>query len=636
VRNRYLKLLALTGILAIAAAACGGGGGGGATPSSAPATSAGGASPTASALPQGGTLKLALQSDVSAAFDPQKEYYSVTWEYLRCCLLRTLMSYNGKDTSQDGTAVFPDLAASAPEVSSDGLTWTFKLKPGIKYAPPVQDTTVTSGDIVRALEREACTECASGGYSFYYSVIKGFDDYGAGKAKTISGVQTPDDSTLVITLTQPAGDLPYRFAMPATSPIPPNPDNPSATLGIAEGHDKDYGRFMVGTGPYMFQGTDQLDFSQPAKSQKPISGYEPGKSFTLVRNPSWDKATDSLRLANVDEIDTQITSATDQDLANQVDNNTLDLAFDGVPPTNQLQKYSTDPDLKSQVHIFPSDAVRYLSFNIAEPPFDDINVRKAVNYAIDKDALRELRGGPAFGDIAGHIIVDSLEGNLLKDYDPYATPNGKGDPAKAKDAMKAATKYDTNGDGVCDASVCKNVLTVIDEGTPYPQQVKLIVQNLKPLGITLDIKSFERTTMYAKCNDPTAHVAFCTAPGWGKDYADAFTFGPPLFASDAIGPDACCNYSLVGAPAATLKKDGYKLTSVPSVDSDLKTCAAATGQQRLQCWANMDKKLMEQVVPWVPYLFDNNVDITSNRIVNYQFDQFAGLMALDQIALSSS
>ncbi len=634
--KRNLRYFALVGIIAIAAAACGKSstttsaatGPTSVTGSPTGPTTATGGTPTPAT---GGTLRLALESDVSAAFDPQKEYYSVTWEFLRCCLLRTLMSYNGHDTSQHGAEVFPDLASETPTVSSDGLTWTFKLKPGIKYAPPIT-ATVTSGDIVRALEREACTECAAGGYSFYFSVIKGFDDYSSGKAKTISGLATPDDNTLVVTLTQPAGDLPFRFAMPATAPIPPSPSG-NATLGVADGHDKDYGRFMSATGPYMFQGADSIDYTKPAAGQKPAAGYVPGKSITFVRNPNWDKSTDDLRGAYVDEIDIQITSASTEDLAAKVDSGELDEVFDGVPPTDQLQKYETDPNLKDQVQIHPSDAVRYISMNLAAPPFDDIHVRKAVNLAIDKDGMRKLRGGPAFGEIAGHIMVDSLEGNQLKTYDPYATPNSRGDIAKAKDEMKQS-KYDSNGDGVCDAPECKNVLTVIDQGDPYPQQTKLIAQNLAPLGITLDIKSFERTTMYAKCNDPTAHVAFCPSPAWGKDYADAFTFGPPLFGGASIGPDACCNYALVGASSAILKKDGYSVTTVPSVDKAMTACAAETGDQRVTCWANVDKDLMENVVPWAPYLFDNNVDIFSSRIVNYQFDQFAGLMALDQIGVT--
>jgi len=70
------------------------------------------------------------------------------------------------------------------------------------------------------------------------------------------------------------------------------------------------------------------------------------------------------------------------------------------------------------------------------------------------------------------------------------------------------------------------------------------------------------------------------------------------------------------------------------VDKEMTACAAETGDQLVTCWANVDKDLMENVVPWVPYLFDNNVDVFSSRIVNYQFDQFAGLMALDQIGVT--
>jgi peptide/nickel transport system substrate-binding protein len=625
------RLLVILGVLAIVGAACGG-----SSPTAPSPQGSVGASATGGETgTRGGTLKIALQSDVRAAFDPQKEYYGITWEFYRCCLLRTLMSYNGKTTAEGGTDVRPDLAAAPPEVSSDGLTWTFKLKPGIHYAPPVQNETVTAGDIVRALEREACAACAASGYSFYYSVIKGFDDYAAGKAKSIAGLQAPDDSTLVVTLDQPAGDLPFRFAMAATAPIPPNPSNPSAKLGVAQGHDANYGRFFVATGPYMIQGADQVDFSQPPKSQKPSAGYVPGKSIALVRNPSWDASTDDLRPAYPDQIDVTITTASVEDLANQVDAGTLDLVMDGVVPTDQLQKYAEDPNLKDQVHINPSDAVRYIEMNLALPPFDDIHVRRAVNYAIDKDGLRALRGGPAFGEIANHVIVNSLENDALKDYDPYPTDNGKGNISKAKAEMRQS-KYDSNGDGVCDADVCKNVLTIVDQADPYPQQSKLIIQNLAPLGITLDIKSFERTTMYQKCEDPTTHFGICTSPSWGKDYADAFTFGPPLFSSTSIGPNSCCNDTLVGVPPTVLKKLQYQPAQIPSVDDQLAKCSRLTGDQRVSCWADLDKKVMQDVVPWVPYIFDNRVDVTSSRVHQYSFDQFAGLAALDRLSIGPS
>jgi peptide/nickel transport system substrate-binding protein len=618
--SRALRALCLVGVLALVATACGGNG-----DNNPPA----GTGPSGGENVQsGGTLNLAATGDVSAAMDPAKEYYALSFGYFRCCLLRTLLSYTGTITSEGGTELHPDLAADMPTISEDGLTWTFTLKSGIKYAPPFQDTEVIAGDFVRAITREANPDASAGGYSFYYSVIDGFDAVASGDADTITGLSAPDDKTLIVTLTQPAGDLGYRLALPAAAPIPPNGD---AAMGAAEGHDRDYGRFLVGTGPYMIQGADQIDFSVPADQQKAAAGYQPGKSMVMVRNPSWDASTDDLRPAYADEIDITIGGDVN-DLYNRVAAGELDDVLDAAPPVAILRQYSTDPTLKPSLHIFPDDAVSYISMNLAQPPFDDIAVRKAVNYAIDKNGLRQLRGGPTVGEIAGHIMVNSLEGDLLKDYDPYATANSAGDVNLAKEAMKESV-YDTNGDGVCDADACQNVLAVTVNIDPAPKQAALIQQNLEAIGITLDVKEFDITTMYAKCNSPADHIPICLATGWGKDFPDAVTFGPPLFGNESIYP-SCCNYSLVGATADQLTKFGYDVTSVPSVDDMMTACSAKTGQERVQCWADVDKYLMESVVPWVPTRFPNQITITSPRIVNYSFDQFCGCEALDHFAIA--
>jgi peptide/nickel transport system substrate-binding protein len=617
--RRYTKLLALVSVLGIIATAC--------------AQGEGPRQQDGEDLQPGGTLELNLLGDVSAAFDPQKEYYSVTWEFYRCCLLRTLMSYRGLPTEEGGTEIVPDLAADMPTVSDDGLTWSFTLKEGLTYAPPFEDVPITAGDFVTAMRREADPEGSSGGYNFYYSIIEGFDEYAAGDADEISGMTAVDDTTLEVRLTREAGDFGYRMAMHATAPIPPHPTDADAPMGAAQGHDRDYGRFLVASGPYMFEGSENLDFSAPPRQQDPVSGYEPGTSITMVRNPSWSAETDENRPAYVDRIEISI-GGTEEDNANQVDQGILDMQFDGVAPPQQVRQYQQDPNLSDQIFINPSDAVRYLSFNIARPPFDDINVRKAVNFAIDKEGMRRIRGGPLVGEIANHIMVDSLQNNLLRDYNPYPSPNNQGDLEAAQAAM-AASKYDTDGDGVCDDPACQDVLTVTDEADPYPDQAALISSNLEPLGITMDIRSFERTTMYDRCNDIGADTAFCLGPGWGKDYADGTTFGEPLFGSGSIGPEACCNYALVGASPDQLSEAGYETTEVPNVDEMLTTCdETPAGDERVQCWADVDQELMENVVPWVPYLFDNYVRTVSERVQNYTFDQFAGLPALEKIALA--
>src|SRR5262249_54549216 len=137
------KLVVMTAAVGLVAAACGGNSGGST-----------GSTPSRATPKKGGIMNIAPLGDVTGAFDPPKEYYQVSFLYYQCCLLRTLMSYNGLDSAHGGNELRPDLATGPPEVSSDGLTWTFHMKSGIHYAPPMQDVEITSQDIVRALERE--------------------------------------------------------------------------------------------------------------------------------------------------------------------------------------------------------------------------------------------------------------------------------------------------------------------------------------------------------------------------------------------------------------------------------------------------------------------------------------------------
>lgn len=601
--KRYSRVLALAGALAIFAAACGG-------------AQQGGQPDTGEAAGQpqrGGTLRMAISADVDQAFDPAKEYSALAWEIFRCCLLRTLVSYPGQEADNGGNELFPDVATDLPTVSEDGLTYTFTLKEGLRYAPPYEDVEITAGDFARAIEREACDECSAEGYSFYYSIIEGFDE-ADGSEGSVSGVNVVDDHTLEITLTQPAGDFAFLMAMPAMAPIPP---------GAADGHEKNYGRFLAQSGPYMFQGSEEIT------ADNPVPGYDPGRSWHFVRNPSWDQ--DELRAAYVEEIVVDINANVDVSY-DQLDAGEIDMVYDGVPPETTLQQYTTDPELKERLHVNPSDGVRYVAFNLAQPPFDDIHVRKAMNLVVDKDALRQTRGGPLFGDIATHAIPDTLLDFQLQDYDPYPTPQFRGDVEAAKEEM-ALSKYDNDGDGVCDDPVCENVLLIADREAPYPDQNAIIADNAEQLGITFDIREGDRYTfMYDTCDDPTAAWAICPSPGWFKDYPDAASFGFPLFHSSAIESS---NYSLVGATSEQLQKWGYELDQVPSVDDKIDECLGLPiGDERVTCWAELDQQVMEEVVPWIPFLFDNDVDIPGPRIQNYTYDSSAGLMALDQVWLS--
>ncbi len=122
--------------------------------------------------------------------DPHwRSYYSLA--LTRCCVHRTLYSYNGRPTDEGGAELRPDLATGIPEVSSDGLRWTFRLRRGLRYAPPFEETEIVAADLVRALEREARVGQRRKRMAPYYSVIHGFDDYAAGARDSIVGSRDP-------------------------------------------------------------------------------------------------------------------------------------------------------------------------------------------------------------------------------------------------------------------------------------------------------------------------------------------------------------------------------------------------------------------------------------------------------------
>ena len=203
----------------------------------------------------------------------------------------------------------------------------------------------------------------------------------------------------------------------------------------------------------------------------------------------------------------------------------------------------------------------------------------------------------------------------------------------AMEEMKQS-KYDTDQDGLCDAPECKDILTITDSADPYPAQNAILVDNFAEIGMELDVKSGDRYTfMYDKCLTPDSHAAFCPSIGWFKDYPDALTFGPPTLGSESIGS---FDIPLAGATPEQLKEFGYDVTEVPSFDEKFDECSALPiGDPRLQCWAEADAEIME-AAPIVPWLFDNDVDLIGDRIVNYTYDSSAGLMSLDHVALADA
>ena len=593
---------------------------------------------------RGGTLRVGVDAPFGTnrpsppqyALDPQVEYRAAQFELYRCCLLRTLLSYSGEPTAQGGATLRPDLATGLPEVSRDGLVWVFHLKRGIRYAPPFQRREIVAGDVVRALERDFRLG-ARASYPFYYTVIEGAKAFAAHKASSVSGLEVPDPHTLVVHITEPTGDLGYRFSLPATAPIP---------AGADRGHDGGYGRYLVSSGPYMISGSQRMNFALPPERQRPVSGWvyryevREGRvvilgreSLTLVRNPSWDPRSDQLRKAYPDRIEVEMRGTLNSERrrnARRIDRGALDVVLDESAPSGQIRRYLQSPGLRRRLHLNAYSGVEYVTMNLAVPPFDDVHVRRALNLSLDRTALAGIESGArGFGPVTPteHDLPDSVEGNLLADYAPVPL---RGDIAAARVEM-ARSRYDHNHDGRCDLPACSRVVAygVADEFRAVWGTDAVVRRDFARLGVNLAIRHLPIVAA-ERAIRPSTRVALVLNTGWLVDFPDGAGFAPVLQGpTDAVNEDV----SLLGATRSQLRRWGYPRRSVPSVDRRIAQCRALLEGVRARCWAELDQILTERIVPWLPRAQLEFVAATSARVARYSFDQFAPGPALDRIAL---
>lgn len=591
----------------------------------------------------GGTLELtmigddfkpSIAGDHFVTLDPTRETTSMGLGLLRCCLTRTLMSYDTRPGRHG--ALVPDLATAPPAISDDGLTWTFHLRAGLRYAPPFADTPIVSGDVVRALLR-AAAQPAEALYASYFTPIVGYQSVRDGDAASISGLETPDEHTLVIHLDQPTGDLGDRLALPTAAPIPPTA---AGIFGAATGHDSDYGGYLVSSGPYMYEGSPSERIGPDASV--PALDLSPPTSITMVRNPSWDPNTDPIRAAYVDRIHVDIGGDFFSN-ATEVDRGAADLQYEGgtTTPPATIHRYEDDPALSGRSVSWDTPGVEFVTMNLAVPPFDDLNLRRAVAFAVNtRELVLERRTTPSeFGDIqtgrlARHIVPDSLEGDLLADFDPFRGRSGAERRARANAAM-AMSRYDKDHDGRCDAVACRSV-PVFVFATPATRAIaETLRRDLHPIGIELELRLLGRT-FGSVFVDPSVHAPMVVGLGWVSDYPNASTFFQPLLSGAAIHLHFNEDLSMVGASPVQLDQFGYDVTSVPGIDDRIDACLPLTGEEQTQCWALLDKYVMSEVVPWIPFFTTTYVVVTSSRVRGLEQDPLSIGPALEQLWLAAS
>jgi peptide/nickel transport system substrate-binding protein len=564
--SRWAVLIAVGSLVAAGCGGGGKGGGGGATTASSGALAALKPHPGK----RGGSVTLLSSTDVDY-LDPGHTYYTVGYTVLYATQ-RPLYSFKPGDSEP-----VPDLAAGPPQISPDAKTITVKLRSGVRFSPPV-NREVTSKDVKYAFER-AFTSNVSNEYGTYFADIVGVPKK-PGSFKQIAGLQTPDDHTLVIRLSRPSGvGVAAALVMPITVPVPQE---------YASKYDakkpSTYNTHVVFTGPYMVKNDAAGN----------LVGYRPNNSIQLVRNPNWDSKTD-YKPAYLDSI-LMRTNASDLDIAARQTLEGSHMLTEDPPPAPVLKRAVTR--FKGQYVTIPAGGFRWLPLNTTLKPFDNINVRKAVIAAFDREAVRQARGGPFVGDLPSHFIPPGIAGfeqaggAKTSGLDFLRNPHGD---------MNLATQYMKKAGYPSGRYTGRQTFTIVTENVnPGRAQAEVAQAQLAKLGFKIQIRAVSQATMYTGfCQVPSKKLLSCGDAAWFKDFNDPQSMLEPTFKGAAIQPSGGNN--------------NLAQLNDPKIDAAMTRAATFRGTARLTAWGDIDQMIVADA-PAVPLLWDKTTVLESKDV----------------------
>jgi len=306
----------------------------------------------------GGTLRLlAVASD--GTLDPHINYSSLNWPFY-AYTHDGLVTFN-KVGGAASVQVVPDLAERMPDISSDGLSYRFKLRQGIKFS---NGKELSVEDVLASFRRIFKVFGPTSG-SFYNDIVGAEQCLAEPATCTLEGgvVVDADSNSVTINLMQPDAEFLYKLAVP------------HAVIVLADTPSHDMGNQPIaGTGTYQFE------------------HYDPNARLTLVRNPhfrEWSRQAQPKGYP--DRIEYRF-GGTEESAVNAILNGQVDGMYEPVP-VGRLAELSVN--YPKQLHLSSMNAWWYAPLNVNLPPFDDVRVRQALNYAVDRDALVALFGGAA-------------------------------------------------------------------------------------------------------------------------------------------------------------------------------------------------------------------------------------------------
>ncbi|MEV0951312.1 ABC transporter substrate-binding protein [Promicromonospora sp. NPDC050249] len=543
----------------LALAACGG----------APGDSSGGGGFTAEPA-VGGTVHVLQNADFSY-LDPARGWDGGVNNFYRLVFRQLTTSAPG--SSDNPTEIVPDLAESLGKASDDGLTWTYTLKDGLKFD---NGDPITSAEVKFGISRAWDPQIGIGS-PYLKQVIdapKGYEGpYESGDMPTI---ETPDDKTIVFHLIKPFPEFDAVLSQVNATPFP-----------VDSGAGDEFIHQIIASGPYK------------------LAEYVPGSTIKLTRNENWDPATDEVRAAKPDgwEFTIGLDPATIDERLIAGQGADVNAIAGNIQPAT-LPRLQT-PQLKERVLEFPGICTTYMGLNTTKKPLDDVRVRQAISYAIDRTTIVNASGGTQLGDPATTILPPSVAGH--KDFDLYPSEDGTGDVEAAKKLLS-------------DAGLSDGFTMTLDirAQESMQAQAEAVQQALERVGITVELNLIDTSTYYETIGTPSQqHDAAIT--GWCPDWASsAATFIPPLFDGRNIYEKGNGNLAQINDPEINKRID--EIGAMTDIE--------AANEQ----WGDLDEQILE-LAPVVPLMVAKGVMLPGENVTGLFSSANAATGGIDYVGV---
>lgn len=441
-----------------------------------------------------------------------------------------LLTY-APESGKAGTELIPGLAKELPKIDQGGRRYTLFLRPGLEYS---DGTPVRASDFGFALER--LFRINSAGSSFYTDIV-GAERFAKTKKGGIAGVSSDDRSgRIVIRLDEPSGFFSYVLALPFSAPLPPGTPAEDQTASPPPA-----------TGPYV------------------IADVRPGRSWKYERNPAWEangEAMPEFPDGHVDKIELEVRSNPVTQVE-EVEKGKVDWMKDPPPPelyADVMKRYE-GTQFRQQQTI----SVYYFWMNTRTPPFDDLRVRRAVNYAVDPEALERIFAGTL--DKTQQVLPPLMPGYRKFELYPH-------DLAKAKKLIAEADPADR------EITVWTFNLPPSDEAGEYYEQV------LRQLGFETKLKVVDFSnyfTVIGNSSTPDLDTGF---GNWLLDYPHPNDYFAPQLTGESILPQGNTNWALFDDPTVNAKTRELGRQQL--------------GPRQEREYATLDRTVMREA-PWAPF-----------------------------------